>query len=110
MRPLLARVRLPLAVGAGAVALFAAGGCGVNVKEGPGDLVNGKKLFVQKCGSCHILARANSKGTQGPDLDEAFQRALKDGFKRDTIRSVTHTQILYPNVNGVMPAKLVTGD
>ena len=113
MRPKLAhvprRVRAPLALAAGATALFAAGGCGVQVKEGHGDLVTGKKLFVQKCGSCHILNRANAKGTTGPNLDQAFQRALKDGFKRDTIRSVTHGQILYPNLRGVMPAKLVTG-
>ena len=114
MRRLLApvprRARVPLAVVAGAGALFAAGGCGIEVKEGPGDLVNGKKLFVQKCGSCHILNRANSKGTTGPNLDQAFTRALQDGLKRDTVRSVTHRQILYPNIRGVMPAKLVTGD
>jgi mono/diheme cytochrome c family protein len=114
MRPLLAhvprRVRVPLALVAGAAALFGAGGCGVQVKEGHGDLVNGKKLFVQKCGSCHILGRANSKGTTGPNLDQAFDRALRDGYKRDTVRSVVHGQILYPNLRGVMPAKLVTGD
>ncbi|MDX6697597.1 MAG: hypothetical protein QOE65_994 [Solirubrobacteraceae bacterium] len=114
MRPQLAhvprRVRAPLALVAAATALFAAGGCGVQVKEGHGDLVNGKKLFVQKCGACHVLNRAGSKGTTGPNLDEAFQRAVRDGFKRDTIRSVVHGQILYPNLRGVMPAKLVTGD
>ena len=92
---------------AGAGLLVALAGC--EAKEGPGDLVNGKKLFVQKCGSCHILARANAKGTTGPNLDQAFTRALQDGFKRDTIRGVTEKQILYPNVKGVMPAKLVTG-
>ena len=114
MRPKLGhvprRLRAPLALAAGASALFAVGGCGVDVKEGSGDLVNGKKLFVQKCGACHVLARANAKGTTGPNLDQAFQRALKDGFKRDTVRSVTRQQILYPNLRGVMPAKLVTGD
>ncbi len=104
------RFRAPLAVVAGAAVLAAAGGCDVDVKEGSGDLVNGKKLFVQKCGSCHILNRANAKGTAGPNLDQAFQRSLKDGFKRDTIRSVTKDQILYPNLNGPMPAKLVTGE
>lgn len=114
MKPKLAhvsrRLRAPLALVAGASALFAVGGCGIDVKEGSGDLVNGKKLFVQKCGSCHILGRANAKGTTGPNLDESFKRALKDGFKRDTVRSVTRQQILYPNIRGVMPAKLVTGD
>jgi mono/diheme cytochrome c family protein len=96
----------PLLV-AGAAALAVLGGC--EAKQGDGDLINGKKLFVQKCGSCHILARANARGTTGPNLDQAFTRAIKDGFRRDVIRSVTEKQILYPNINGVMPAKLVTG-
>ncbi|HVE68183.1 MAG TPA: c-type cytochrome [Solirubrobacteraceae bacterium] len=114
MRPKLVpvprRVRAPLALVAGAAALFAVGGCGLDVKEGRGDLVNGKKLFVQKCGACHILQRANARGTTGPNLDEAFKRALKDGFKRDTVRSVTEEQIGEPNLYGSMPANLVTGD
>jgi plastocyanin len=97
-----------LLVVAGAGLLVGLAGC--EVKEEQGDLVNGKKLFVQKCGSCHILKRANSRGTTGPNLDQAFQRALKDGFKRDTIQGVVQKQILYPNLTGVMPAKLVTGD
>src|SRR4051812_39980867 len=82
---------------------------GCSAKQGQPDMVNGKKLFVQKCGSCHILARANTKGTTGPNLDQAFNRALHDGFKRDTVESVVEKQILYPNINGVMPGKLVTG-
>jgi plastocyanin len=91
----------------GAALIAALAGC--QAKQGTPDLVNGKKLFVQKCGSCHVLARANSKGTTGPNLDQAFNRALHDGFKRDTVESVVEKQILYPNINGVMPAKLVTG-
>jgi plastocyanin len=101
------RRKLAVLVAAGACLLVALAGC--EVKEEEGDLVNGKKLFVQKCGSCHILQRANSKGTTGPNLDQAFRRALKDGLGRDTIRSVVEKQILYPNLEGVMPAKLVTG-
>jgi mono/diheme cytochrome c family protein len=112
MRPTVGRVpwRLPapLALVAGAALVVALAGC--EAKEGQHDLVNGKKLFVAKCGSCHILNRANSKGVTGPNLDQAFNRAIKDGFKRDTIESVAYKQILYPNINGVMPAKLVTGD
>jgi hypothetical protein len=62
------------------------------------NLVNGKKLFIgeARCGSCHTLARAGTKGTPGPDLDQAFQRALVDGFKRSTIKGVVHGQILHP--------------
>ena len=95
-----------LLTGAGAV-LVGLGGC--EVRRTSGDLVNGKKLFVAKCASCHALNRANSKGTVGPNLDQAFNRALRDGFQRSVVREVTERQILYPNVNGVMPGKLVTG-
>ena len=74
------------------------------------NLISGKQLFVQKCGSCHVLARAGTKGTAGPDLDQAFQRAIKDGMPRSDFAGAIHGQILHPNRNGVMPAKLVTGD
>ena len=92
---------------AGAAGLVALAGCGV--KQERGDLINGKKLFVQRCGSCHVLNRAQAKGIQGPDLDQAFQQSLRDGFRRNTIRGVVLEQILYPARSGVMPAKLVTG-
>lgn len=114
MRRLLAHVRRrprpAVALVAAAAALVGAAGCDVRVKNDSGDLVNGKRLFVQRCGACHILQRADSRGVTGPNLDEAFQRALRDGMGRDTVRSVTERQILYPNINSVMPAKLVTGD
>jgi plastocyanin len=74
------------------------------------NLIAGKQLFVQKCGSCHVLARAGTKGTTGPNLDEAFQQGLKDGMGRSGITGAVHGQILHPNRVGVMPAKLVTGD
>jgi len=79
------------------------------------DLVAGKKAFAQKCGSCHTLARAQTKGTQGPNLDDAFRRALSEGFGRDTVRGVVHRQIFHPadvpksNRLAYMPAGLVTG-
>jgi plastocyanin len=74
------------------------------------DVINGKQLFVSKCGACHVLARASTKGTTGPNLDQAFQQALKDGMKRSGIRGAVHGWILHPNQNGVMPAKVVTGN
>jgi mono/diheme cytochrome c family protein len=73
------------------------------------DPVNGKAKFVEKCGSCHTLARAATAGTTGPNLDTAFQAALADGFDRDTIEGIVHRQILHPNTQGVMPAGLVKG-
>jgi mono/diheme cytochrome c family protein len=107
-----------------AVALIAAAAlllsaCGSS-SSGDADLIAGKQLFVQKCGSCHVLNRAGTKGTTGPDLDQAFQQSLRDGIPRSGIRGVIHDQILYPadfTVEGnkradnsaAMPAKLVTG-
>src|SRR5579884_1362141 len=79
---------------------------GCRVKNGSGNVVNGKALFVSKCGSCHTLARANTKGTVGPNLDDAFRQSVRDGMKRSTIRGVVDAQILYPARGGVMPAGL----
>lgn len=78
------------------------------------DLVAGKKAFAQKCGSCHVLNRAQTKGTQGPNLDDAFRQSLSDGFGRDTIHGVVVDQIRHPadvrkDSPSYMPAKLVTG-
>jgi plastocyanin len=89
-----------------------AAGCGENNSD-DADVVAGKQLFVKKCGSCHTLRRAGTKGTTGPNLDQAFQRAEKDGFGETAIRGVVKKQIEYPNrspeLGGIMPAKLVTG-
>jgi plastocyanin len=89
-------------------AAVAFAGCG-NVKGEHADLVQGKQLFVAKCGSCHTLARAATKGTVGPNLDAAFARSLQDGFHRDTVESVVKRQINQPATYGVMPAKLLKG-
>ena len=93
------------------VGLFAAG-CGGGGSN-DADVVAGKQMFVKKCGSCHALNRAGTKGTTGPNLDQAFQRSEKDGFGESAIRGVIKKQIEYPNRNpafgGIMPAKLVTG-
>lgn len=83
-------------------------GCGGDdLKEPRADVVHGKQLFVERCGACHTLARAGTRGTVGPDLDAAFAQSLSEGFGRNTVRGVVHRQILHPNSR--MPAKLVTG-
>jgi cytochrome c2 len=74
------------------------------------DLSNGKALFTQECGSCHILGRAGTQGRTGPDLDSAFRSALADGMDRETVEGVVHKQILNPRVSSVMPAELVKGE
>jgi mono/diheme cytochrome c family protein len=90
-------------------ALMALAACG---REESPDLVNGKSLFIGEgtCGSCHTLARAGTKGTQGPDLDEAFKQARADGMTDDTVEGVVHRQIAFPRRGSIMPADLVTGD
>jgi plastocyanin len=95
------------------------GGC--QLTDSGTNVVNGKQLFVEKCGSCHVLARAGTTGVTGPNLDEAFQRARKDGFGQDTFEGVVHRQILQPAIRPqfdpetgkelpLMPANLVTGE
>jgi plastocyanin len=85
-----------------------AGGCSFS-NQNNADLIAGKRLFVQKCGSCHTLAHANTKGTVGPNLDQAFQQPQKEGFGESAIRGVVKKQILFPARGGVMPAGLAKG-
>ena len=95
----------------GAVVVLAAviSGCGASASGKDTDLVAGKQLFVQKCGACHTLARAGSKGTTGPNLDEAFAQSLKDGLGRSGIEGVIAEQIAHPRAGSAMPAGLVHG-
>ena len=81
-------------------------------REDSPDLVNGKELFIGEgtCGSCHALARAGTKGTQGPDLDQAFAQARRDGMNEETVEGVVFRQIAHPRRNSIMPADLVEGD
>jgi mono/diheme cytochrome c family protein len=100
--------RIAAAAAAGAL-ILAASGCGRADK--PPDLVRGKELFVGKgtCGSCHTLRRANTKGTQGPNLDEAFGSARRQGIKEPTIRGVVKDQIALVIRGSIMPKNLVKG-
>jgi mono/diheme cytochrome c family protein len=87
----------------------AASGC--TVKRGANaDLIAGKQEFIAKCGSCHTLARAGTKGTVGPKLDYAFQAAVEGGLGRTAIRTVVEGQIENPNPQGAMPSGLLQGE
>jgi plastocyanin len=112
MGPVLSRpgLRAGFAGLVAAGAALALSACSAHPQAQNADLIAGKQLFVQKCGSCHVLARAGTKGTTGPNLDEAFQQSIKDGMPRSDFAGAIHGQILHPNRDGVMPAKLVTGD
>ena len=102
----------PLAAAVATVLVAAlAAGCGQD-SSGSADLVNGKKLFTSSatCGSCHTLARAGTKGTQGPNLDEAFHNARENGFGDSVIEGVVRDQIAHPRRASIMKPGLVTGD
>jgi plastocyanin len=94
-------------VGAGLV-LLGAGGCS-QVKHANADLIEGKQAFVAKCGACHTLERAGTKGSVGPDLDEAFRYDVAEGLRRSAIRTVVEGQVENPNRYGVMPKGLASG-
>ena len=112
----MSRLRFTIALTAGALLLVLAG-CGSEGRvEEAGNTNLGKQMFVQKCGSCHTLADADTRGVIGPNLDDAFHSVrVKQGFEESTIRDVVRGQIAYPTENPPsgepgMPANLVEGD
>jgi mono/diheme cytochrome c family protein len=103
-------------LGVAACGLLAAGlsACESDNVDPNADLIAGKKAFAQKCGSCHALERAGTTGATGPNLDDAFRRALADGFGRGTIRGAVAHQIKHPadvpeDSPAYMPADVVEG-
>jgi cbb3-type cytochrome c oxidase subunit III len=90
------------------LALVVAGcGAGTGGIVAEGDESNGKRLFQEKCASCHALQDANAQGTVGPDLDDAFAGIREEGFEENAIFNLVHDQIKY--AVEPMPQNLVTG-
>jgi len=89
--------------------LLGASGCGAVKGDDNVNLIVGKQQFVAKCGSCHTLARADTKGTVGPDLDEAFREGVDEAHGRSVIPGIVEHQVLYPNPQNVMPKGLASG-
>ena len=80
-----------------------------------GNRVDGKEHFISACGSCHTLADAETTGTIGPNLDDAFRQFRTDSQgenpdaedverANDTITQVVRDQISYPVVETVTGA------
>jgi mono/diheme cytochrome c family protein len=92
---------------AAALVVVSLGGCAL--KHPTSNLVTGKKLFASNCASCHTLAHANSTGTVGPNLDDAFRQDRADGVKSTSIEGLVSYWIQYPNTQGAMPAMLLKG-
>ncbi len=77
------------------------------------DTSEGKALFKQKCGSCHTLREAGTRGSVGnpsggPNLDDAFRGPKREGFDQGAIRETVRHQIDYPTPP--MPANLLEGE
>lgn len=102
-----ARAAVPVVLAAAAIA---AAGCSNSGSQETADLVNGKQLFVEKCGSCHTMGRAATKGLTGPNLDEAFAVARAEDWGDDSIRGAVLGQISHPGRGLGMPADIVTGE
>jgi mono/diheme cytochrome c family protein len=92
---------------ASAIVVLGLGGCAL--KHPVTDPANGKLLFIQKCGSCHTLAHAGTTGAVGPNLDYAFMQDRIDGITGNAIQGLVSYWIAHPNTQGVMRAKLVSG-
>ena len=90
-----------------AVALVVAG-CGTGGRAVGGNATNGKQLFLKVgCAGCHTMKDAGSKGTVGPNLDDAFRYAREQHFEDSTIEDVVWDQIKY--ASGKMPRNLARG-
>ena len=96
---------------AGAVAALT----GCDLQE-DADIDRGRAIFTQRCGTCHALAEAGSTVNIGPNLDDAFAQARKDGMDQDTIEGVVTDQVENPrpaspeDTSIYMPPGLAEGD
>ncbi len=104
------QIRALLALAALSAVALASSGCGTT----SADSQRGNVLFKEKCGVCHEMAHAGSKGQIGPNLDDAFAAARAAGEGGDTIEGIVKAQVEFPrpstdNPDNSMPADIVTG-
>jgi mono/diheme cytochrome c family protein len=102
----------PLLFIAAAAAMIALSGCDLQENANKD---KGMQLFVQRCGTCHVLKAAGTAATVGPNLDDAFAQARAQGMDQDTFEGVIKAQVEdpRPSVKGdpsvSMPRHLVEG-
>jgi mono/diheme cytochrome c family protein len=89
-------VRRSAAVGLGVLALLALAGCGTGGIVEESSSGNGRQLFIEKCGGCHTLADAGTRGVIGPNLDDAFAVPIEEGFDQSTVLEVVLGQMRFP--------------
>jgi len=79
---------------------------------GSADLANGKQKFSGTCGGCHTLADAGTKGTIGPNLDDAFRAPRREGFKSNDFESLVRYWIgnAQQRTQPIMQRNLVKGN
>jgi len=94
--------RSALCVAGGVLVALGAGGCALKGGQNI-SLVEGKTLFIKNCAQCHALARANTTGVIGPNLDDAFAASIAQGLGRNVISGIVEQQIEYPTKGGRMP-------
>ncbi len=103
-----ARRTRPLAAGGLLALALSLCGCAVKGAENA-NLIVGKQAFVARCGACHTLARADTKGIVGPNLDAVFATDIAEGLQRNAVRTVVEGQVQNPNPQGLMPKGLASG-
>ena len=101
------RPRAALALLGTAILLAGCGGGEETTGFAGADTNNGKQLFVEKCGACHVMADAGTQGQNGPNLDWAFGYMREQGFDDSTVYDITLKQI--DLAAPPMPADLVKG-
>jgi mono/diheme cytochrome c family protein len=100
-----------------ALVALAGAGCGSEsatspvAKPGEANLSNGQKLFTTTCGGCHTLAAAGTKGTIGPNLDDAYAGPASQDWDRSSFEAIVREQIEMgsPDAAVPMPAGLLDG-
>lgn len=89
-------MRRHAALGLAVFALLPLGACGTGGTVEEASSGNGQQLFTEKCGGCHTLADAGTRGTIGPNLDNAFAVPIEEGFDESSIREVVLGQMRFP--------------